>query len=149
MPFLLILILELVTFSCVYSFLLNVALPTVHAALTVASDVILQADTGHSVGMVFIDIKNAFPSANHEILLNKLHHYGIKGSLHKWYASYLLNRIMFVELNGIQSRSRFVTKGVLQGSALGRFLFLIYINDIINALDSRITLFADDMELHV
>jgi hypothetical protein len=61
----------------------------------------------------------------------------------------LCDRSLYVEINGIRSQLHEVTKGVPQGSALGPVLFSLYINDIINALSCSMTLFADDMELHV
>ena len=96
-----------------------------------------------------IDIKNAFPSADHRILLSKLKHYGVRGNLYKWFDSYLSSRTLTVDLNGVQSQPWPVTRGVPQGSALGPLLFSIYINDIVFMTSSTITLFADDMELHV
>jgi hypothetical protein len=122
---------------------------TVHAALRVANAILLEADARKAIGVVFVDIKNAFPSANHIVLLKKLSHYGIKRSLHKWFFSYLTNRHMYVEIAGLRSQTKPITKGVPQGSALGPLLFLIYINDIVNSLSCSTTLFADDMELHV
>jgi hypothetical protein len=122
---------------------------TTQAALRVANDILLAADTGGKTGVVFVDVKNAFPSANHQILLNKLAHYGVSGSLHKWFTSYLHDRTMYVELQGVQSQLHGITKGVPQGSALGPVLFSLYINDIVNTVTCSATLFADDLELHV
>ena len=95
---------------------------------------------------VFIDLSKAFDTVNHEILLAKLQHYGIRGTPLKQFESYLSGREQFVNLNG--SSYKLAKCGVLQGSVLGPLLFLICINDICNvssALD--ILLFADDTSI--
>ena len=86
---------------------------------------------------------------NHEILLKKLEHYGIRGIALAWFHSYLSNREQYVSVNGYNSRSLNVTCGVPQGSVLGSLLFLIYINDIPNT-SSKLAfyLFADDTSIY-
>ena len=97
---------------------------------------------------VFIDLSKAFDTINHEILLAKMQHYGIRGTPLKWFESYLSGREQFVNFNGYCSSYKLVKCGVPQGSVLGPLLFLICINDICNvssALD--ILLFADDTSI--
>lgn len=92
---------------------------------------------------VFIDLSKAFDTVNHEILLSKLQHDGIRGFPLKWFESYLSGREQFVNFNGYSSSYKLAECGVRQGSVLGPLLFLIYVNDICNvssALD--ILLFA-------
>ena len=84
-------------------------------------------------------------TVNHEILINKLRHNGIRGIPLKWFGSYLSGRQQYVILNNIASDNQFITTGVPQGSILGPLLFLIYINDLAS-VSSKFTLnlFADD-----
>ena len=93
---------------------------------------------------VFIDLKKAFDTCNVQILLSKLDHYGFKGIANGWFHSYLNNRTQYVEINGIKSSIKNITHGVPQGSVLGPILFLLYINDLPNAIDIFSSLFADD-----
>lgn len=97
---------------------------------------------------IFIDLKKAFDTVSHQILLSKLKNLGITGAAYKIFESYLTDRYQIVRIDGHQSVPQLITYGVPQGSILGPLLFLTYINDIHEiGLKGDITLYADDTSL--
>ena len=99
---------------------------------------------------VFLDFKKAFDLVDHQILLEKLKFYGIRGTALDLFRSYLQNRISFVSLDNVNSVESNINIGVPQGSTLGPLLFLVFINDIINSSSKlRFNLFADDTSLYL
>jgi Reverse transcriptase (RNA-dependent DNA polymerase) len=103
-------------------------------------------DSKHTIA-IFCDLKKAFDTCNHEILLSKMFKLGIRGVELKWFKNYLSNRKQFVSINGHCSSLRNILIGVPQGSILGPLLFLIYINDLPLCSKLISLLFADDTTL--
>ena len=95
-----------------------------------------------------INLSKAFDTVDHKILLQKLENYGLRGSVLKWFTSYLENRKQFVYLNNSCSRNLKVTCGGPNGSILGPLLFILYINDMVNCSKLlKFILFADDTSI--
>ena len=99
------------------------------------------------VRSVLLDISKAFDKVWHEGLIYKIKSMGISGELLNLLENYLSDRYQMVVLNGQTSSWTPVLAGVPQGSILGPLLFLIYINDLPNELQSNAKLFADDTSL--
>ena len=92
----------------------------------------------------FIDLRKAFDTVNHSMLLKKMDHYGIRGIVLDWFSSYLSERKQHVSVNGHISDYLDITYGVL-----GPLLFLIYINDLPNVSKFlSFYLFADDTNIY-
>ena len=102
-------------------------------------------DTGDIVIGVFFDLKNAFDTVSHDILLKKMYVYGIRGNAFKLLKSYLTGRTQYVIYDGVRSATLPIKCGVPQGSILGPLLFICSMNDIGNISDFLYTiLYADD-----
>ena len=98
---------------------------------------------------MYLDLSKAFDTLDHNILLRKLHHYGIRGIALDWFRSYLTDRKMYVDYKGITSKEHNINYGMPQGSVLGPLLFILYTNDLPNTLTvSKSILFADDTTIY-
>ena len=117
--------------------------------LILLTDEILNAmDSHYQVDLLLLDFSKAFDTVAHNKLLNKLVHYGIQNSTHKWISAWLTDRTQRVMVEGALSNEVDVVSGVPQGTVLGPLMFLIYINDIDNNIQSSVRLFADDCILY-
>ena len=81
---------------------------------------------------VFIDVKKAFDTINHSVLIDKFEHYGVRGTAKKWIMNYLSGRQQYVHIDNVHSGFKKVMHGIPQGSILGPRLFITYINDMCN-----------------
>ena len=116
--------------------------------MVLTDKLIKSLENGEFVIGVYLDFSKSFDTVDHEILLSKLSHYGIRGKSLKWFQNYLSNRKQYVTYNGVSSQVNNITHGVPQGSILGPLLFLLYINDLGKICSSTSSiLFADDTNL--
>ena len=123
---------------------------TILALLDVTDSIYENIDDGNSGVGIYVDLQKAFDTVNHDILLYKLFNYGIRGVVHDWFVSYLSRRQQFVQVDTVMSSIAKITCGVPQGSVLGPLLFLIYVNDIGNAVPKhKVKLFADDTNIFI
>ena len=121
---------------------------TNHALINITETIRSALDSKKIAAGIFVDLQKAFDTVNHEILIQKLNHYGVRGTVNKWFLSYLTNRSQSVSILGFESDILPIKHGVPQGSVLGPLLFLIYINDLNNAICySKVFHFADDTNL--
>ena len=116
--------------------------------LKCTNDWYINFDKGLYTGVIFIDLKKAFHTVDHDILIAKLCHYGVAGKELDWFKSYISNRKQCCKVNDHVSKLQDIECGVPQGSCLGPLLFLILVHDVPFAFDrTRTTMYADDTSI--
>jgi Reverse transcriptase (RNA-dependent DNA polymerase) len=119
---------------------------TEHNLLQVVNFISNEINNGNYCVGVFLDLRKAFDTCSHDILLKKMSHYGVKGVALDWFTSYLQDRTQKVDIEGNLSHSCSIDMSVIQGSILGPILFLIQINDLPKSSSLKTFLFADDTQ---
>ncbi len=123
-------------------------LSTDNALICQITDIADSLEKKYKVAGLYIDIKKAFDTVDHNLLIKKLYNSGVKGKLLNWFIDYLSNRFQSVRVGNTISDYMKVKSGVPQGSTLGPILFLVYINDIFKLdLIGKTYSFADDTAL--
>ena len=112
-------------------------------------DTILKSlNSGKEVDVIYLDYAKAFDKVDHNILLAKAKRYGIHGNMLQWLSEFLTNRLQTVVVEGTKSSFQLVISGVPQGTVLGPILFILYIDDQLDALLTSLgKIFADDIKL--
>ena len=155
-------LIERIIFNQLYSYLTDHALlsctqsgfrplhSTMTALLDATNNWLLNIDDGLPNGIIFLDLKKAFDTMDHGILLEKLKLYGVNQSSLCWFSSYLSEREQRTFVDGALSDNYKIKCGIPQGSILGPLFFIIYINDLPSCdLYSTVRMYADDTSLTI
>ena len=105
--------------------------------------------SGKQTDLILLVYSKAFDKVNRLKLLYKLQTHGVQGKTLRWIESFLVGRSQTLVLNGNSSDELQVSSGAPQGSVLGPILFLLYINDLPDSLQSQVRLFADDTAVYL
>ena len=116
--------------------------------VTLVDELASGLDKGKQYDLAVLDFSKAFDRVPHRRLLAKLENYGVRGNTLGWIQAFLSNRTQTVVVDGASSDPEPVVSGVPQGSVLGPILFLVFINDLPQQVQSRTRLFADDCTLY-
>ena len=120
------------------------------ALIEIVDQIRMSLNDGKMTCGIFIDLSKAFDTVNHEILIDKLHHYGIRGKALDLLKSYLGNREQFTSIDKYKSGTKPINCGVPQGSVLGPLFFILFINDLPNCCPlGNFRIFADDTNVFI
>ena len=118
------------------------------ALMSVSEDIRSNIRNNKLTVLVLLDIKSAYPSVSHHMLMNILKNYGVGNNSRKWIASFLSNKSQIVELNNQRSSGTNINCGLLQGDNLSQTFFSLVINGVINVINHcRAHLYADDLAI--
>lgn len=118
--------------------------------MRVSEDIRMNIKNNKVTVLVVLDIKSAYPSVSHEMLIKILNNYGISYDSQKWIESFLNNKIQIVELNDQRSNEIKITCGLLQGDNLSQSFFSLVIIDIIYSIKfCKAHLYADDLAIYL
>ena len=121
---------------------------TIHALQKFINNWLLNIDKGKTNAVIFLDLKKAFDTVDHDILIKKLSYYGLNGKELSLLQSYLTNRSQYCSVNGKVSNFSSISCAVPQGSILGPLLFIIYMNDLQQVTDNcDISMYVDGTHL--
>ena len=122
---------------------------TINAVSLLANHVMNYVESNKYTLGVFLDLSKGFDTIDYSILLHKLEYYGVRGVALQWFRSYLNTRKQYVTHKDAKSEFKNLDCGVPQGSILGPLLFIIYCNDLPNALKhTNCILYADDTTIY-
>ena len=122
---------------------------TVSAVADITDDLFSAINNSEVSMAVFVDLRKAFDTVSHDILCKKIERYGLRGSVLKWCRHYLERRSQVTLANGTRSGINYIEYGVPQGSVLGPLFFILYVNDLQQAVnDVNVQLYADDTVLY-
>ena len=123
---------------------------TSDAVMNLVGDILNSFDKGFMLLSVFIDLKKAFDTVPHSLVLKKLQSIGVQGVELEWFTDYMHSRKQSVSIEQAVSEPKDITIGIQQGSLLGALLFQLLINDLPNCLKFCTSiLYADDTTLYV
>lgn len=118
---------------------------TEHALIELVDQIRIAMGNNLMTCGIFIDLSKVFDTVNHHMLIQKLQHYGIRGTALELFKSYLSNRKQYVQIDKCKSKTLPITCGVPQGSVLGPLFFILFINDLYKCCpDGKTRLFVDD-----
>ena len=119
------------------------------ALVQFADDILGNMENGQVTGFVYLDLKRAFDTVNHRILILKLHAMGVDDSSLVWFKSYVNNCQRRTVMGNAMSSPQLVNIGIPKGRVLGPLFVLVYMNDLVEVLQNmKAALFADDTAIY-